>query len=178
MTEKTCKWCWSKLDKRPRFCSPKCGQAYHDQLERFGVADQSILPICPCGNLACPDPWKTKRRKQRGNHRRCLDCRKAQRARADAGRGSYKAKRRREIVKAGERITFDDLMMRDGPLCQICGELMDWQTGRYRERVSLDHIIPISKGGSHTMDNVRLVHMGCNSKKSDRLPADVLCRDQ
>ncbi|NDC49489.1 MAG: hypothetical protein EBZ61_10505 [Micrococcales bacterium] len=98
-----------------------------------------------------------------GKHRRCLDCRKLKWSEQEAGR---------------EKITFDDLIMRDGPLCQICGELMDWQTGRHRERVSLDHIIPISKGGSHTMDNVRLVHLSCNSKKSDRLPAHVLCRDQ
>ena len=161
-----------------RFCSQKCSSHHFRQLVRFGVANHSILPICSCGNLACPDPWKTSGRRQMGKHRRCLDCRKAQRAQADAGRGSHKAKLRRDTIKAGEKIAFDDLMMRDGPLCQICGELMDWQTGRHRERVSLDHIIPISKGGSHTMDNVRLVHMGCNSKKSDRLPADVLCRDQ
>ena len=178
MTEKTCEWCWIKLDKRPRFCSDKCGQAYHDQLERFGVTDHSRLPICSCGNLACPDPWKTKGRQQKGNHRRCLDCRKAQRARADAGRGNHKAKRRREVIKAGETINFDDLLMRDGSLCQICGELMDWQTGRHRKRVSLDHIIPISKGGSHTMGNVRLVHLSCNSRKGDKVPAHVLCRDQ
>ncbi|NBW22774.1 MAG: HNH endonuclease [Caulobacteraceae bacterium] len=178
MATALCVWCFKELDGRPKFCSLKCGQAYHYQLERFGVADHSRLPICPCGNLACPDPWKTNGRRQMGKHRRCLDCRKAQRARADAGRGSYKAKRRREIVKAGEKISFDDLLMRDGPLCQICGELMDWQTGRHRERVSLDHIIPISKGGLHTMDNVRLVHLSCNSRKSDKVSAHVLCLDQ
>lgn len=177
MIEKTCEWCWKGLNKRPRFCSDKCGKAYYHQLERFGVVDRSVLPICSCGNLACPDPWKTNGRKRMGKHRKCLDCRKAQRARADAGRGSCRSKRRREIVKAGERINFDDLLIRDGPLCQICGEYMDWQTGRYRSRVSLDHIIPISQGGTHTMDNVRLVHLSCNSRKSDR-PAHVLCRDQ
>jgi len=179
---KTCEWCFNewqpKTKMTQRFCSKKCSVNYFGQIERCGVADRSILPVCVCGNLACPDPYKTNGRRQMGKHRRCLDCRKAKWSQQQAGRGSHKSKRRREIVKAGEKITFDDLLMRDGPLCQICGELMDWQTGRYRERVSLDHIIPISKGGSHTMDNVRLVHMGCNSKKSDRLPADVLCRDQ
>jgi 5-methylcytosine-specific restriction endonuclease McrA len=178
MSSENCLWCFKELKQDRKYCSSKCCSNFNKQMNRFGAGDHSVLPVCVCGNLACPDPWKTNGRRQMGKHRRCLDCRKAQRARADAGRGSYKAKRRREIVKAGEKIAFDDLLMRDGPLCQICGELMDWQTGRHRERVSLDHIIPISKGGSHTMDNVRLVHMGCNSKKSDRLPADVLCRDQ
>ena len=147
-------------------------------MERFGVADHSVLPVCDCGNLACPDPWKTNGRRQMGKHRRCLDCRLAQRRRADAGRGGHSAKRRREVVKAGETIKFDELLMRDGPLCQICAELMDWQSEQYAQRVSLDHIIPISKGGTHTMDNVRLVHLSCNSRKGDKVPAHVLCLDQ
>lgn len=177
MIKKTCEWCWNALNKRPRFCSDKCGKAYHHQLERFGVVDRSILPICSCGNLACPDPYKTTGRRQMGRHRKCMSCRKADYAQRDAGRGNHKAKLRRDVVKAGEKITFNDLLVRDGPLCQICGEYMDWQTGRYRSRVSLDHIIPISQGGTHTMDNVRMVHLSCNSRKSDR-PAHVLCRDQ
>ena len=61
-------------------------------------------------------------------------------------------------------------LARDGYVCHYCGA--------ENKDMTIDHIIPISKGGSHTMGNVRLVHMGCNSKKSDRLPADVLCRDQ
>ena len=174
---KNCLWCFEKLANRPKFCSVKCGKNYHHQLDRFGVADHSVLPVCDCGNLACPHPYK-KNKVNRGKHRQCLDCRKAQFRQSDAGRGSHKANLRREIIKAGEKITFDDLLVRDGPLCQICGELMDWQTGVKRERVSLDHIIPISKGGLHKMENARLVHFSCNSKKSDRLPAHVLCLDQ
>jgi len=107
-----------------------------------------------------------------------MDCRKLKWTEQQAGRGTYKAKRRREAIKAGETIKFDDLLMRDGPLCQICGELMDWKTGRHCQRVSLDHIIPISKGGAHTMDNVRLVHLSCNSRKGNKVPAHVLCLDQ
>ena len=177
---KTCEWCFKEWQPKhkmtARFCSQKCVSHYFTQLERFGVSDHSVLPVCVCGNLACPDPYK-KNRVSQGKHRQCLDCRKVQFRERDAGRGNHKAKSRREIVKAGETIKFDDLLMRDGPLCQICGDHMDWQTGRHRERVSLDHIMPISKGGSHTMNNVRLVHMGCNSKRGNR-SAHELCRDQ
>jgi len=111
-----------------------------------------------------------------GKHRKCLVCRKAKYAERDAGRGGHKAKLRRQIVKAGDKIKYEDLLVRDGPLCQICGGYMDWDGGRSRDAVSLDHIIPLSKGGTHTMDNVRLAHMSCNSKKSDKLPANDLCR--
>ena len=33
---------------------------------------------------------------------------------------------------------------------------------------SVDHMIPIAKGGTHTWDNVQLAHRYCNSIKSDK----------
>lgn len=37
---------------------------------------------------------------------------------------------------------------------------------------TIDHIIPLSKGGTHTYNNVQLAHYICNSKKSDKILAD------
>ncbi|MDT2396282.1 HNH endonuclease [Enterococcus avium] len=33
----------------------------------------------------------------------------------------------------------------------------------------MDHVIPISKGGTHSWDNVRLAHRHCNAIKRDAL---------
>lgn len=33
---------------------------------------------------------------------------------------------------------------------------------------SVDHVIPLSKGGTHTWDNVKLAHKRCNSKKGNK----------
>jgi 5-methylcytosine-specific restriction endonuclease McrA len=35
-------------------------------------------------------------------------------------------------------------------------------------RPSHDHVVPLTKGGSNTPDNVRLAHRGCNSSKGNR----------
>jgi 5-methylcytosine-specific restriction endonuclease McrA len=35
-------------------------------------------------------------------------------------------------------------------------------------RVSLDHVIPISKGGSHTYANTQCAHLLCNIQKNNR----------
>jgi 5-methylcytosine-specific restriction endonuclease McrA len=32
----------------------------------------------------------------------------------------------------------------------------------------MDHIVPISKGGTHTLDNVQMAHRFCNLSKGNR----------
>lgn len=71
-----------------------------------------------------------------------------------------------------ETITLKALRARNKDICQICGEPVndkDIKDGHIRKRYpTLDHIIPLSKGGGHTWDNIQLAHMGCNAGKCDR----------
>jgi 5-methylcytosine-specific restriction endonuclease McrA len=48
---------------------------------------------------------------------------------------------------------------RDGHRCQYCGDHAD----------SIDHVIPRSRGGGHTWDNVVAACRTCNVRKRDRL---------
>lgn len=47
-------------------------------------------------------------------------------------------------------------------LCGICSEYIE-------NNFHIDHIIPISKGGSHTIENVQLTHPFCNLSKNDKI---------
>ena len=38
---------------------------------------------------------------------------------------------------------------------------------------TIDHIIPLSKGGTHTWNNVQLAHMCCNAGKCDKVDNTV-----
>jgi 5-methylcytosine-specific restriction endonuclease McrA len=86
---------------------------------------------------------------------------------------SYQARRkaikiRRKRALAGVAVTTVDrerVAARDGWRCGICGGLVT------RETWSLDHIVPLSKGGEHTYENVQLAHLGCNSRKGNRINA-------
>ena len=71
-------------------------------------------------------------------------------------------------------ITLRKLIARDGLTCAICGgecDLNDHSWSDYAGAMypSIDHIIPLSKGGTHTWDNVQVTHMICNSLKSDSI---------
>lgn len=54
------------------------------------------------------------------------------------------------------------VMARDGHRCQYCGAHAD----------SIDHVVPRSKGGEHTWDNVVAACRPCNVRKRDRFLAD------
>jgi len=52
---------------------------------------------------------------------------------------------------------------RDGWTCQICGEPVDRDADPKSDWYpSLDHIVPRSKGGANTLDNLRTAHRWCN----------------
>ena len=52
---------------------------------------------------------------------------------------------------------------RDGSRCQYCGSAAE----------NLDHVIPRSKGGPHTWENVVAACRRCNTRKEDRLPHEA-----
>lgn len=66
-----------------------------------------------------------------------------------------------------EPINEKEIYLRDGWKCQICHQRVDKKL-KYPDpkSASLDHIIPLSQGGSHTYRNLQLAHLGCNSSKN------------
>lgn len=62
------------------------------------------------------------------------------------------------------------LMERDNQTCQLCqGIVEDHLYERYDpKQPSADHIIPLSRGGTHSLDNLQLAHLGCNWSKGNR----------
>lgn len=71
-------------------------------------------------------------------------------------------KRTTQIEHINEKVVY----LRDGWICQICHEKVD-KKFKYPnpKSASLDHIIPLSKGGTHTYKNVQLAHFVCNITK-------------
>ncbi|HEX6459145.1 MAG TPA: HNH endonuclease [Thermoleophilaceae bacterium] len=60
------------------------------------------------------------------------------------------------------KITRRAIFARDGWTCQYCGS--------ERGTLTIDHVIPRSKGGSSSWDNIVTCCAPCNRRKGDRLP--------
>ena len=99
-------------------------------------------------------------------------------ARADAavipGRvsrnASYYKRAKLHGAEAEIGITLQKLIKRDGLTCAICG-LQCIEGGDYLSDLypTIDHIVPISRGGGHTWRNVQVAHRRCNLNKSNRV---------
>ncbi len=90
----------------------------------------------------------------------------------------YKDGHRHRAKKYGcaydSSVTLQKLIERDGLHCAICGEMCDpndhsWSEYSGPMYPSIDHIIPMSKGGGHVWDNVQVAHIICNSEKGDSI---------
>ena len=88
---------------------------------------------------------------------------------------SINRKKDKRIYRNGKpdlSISLPKLFARDGGQCQICGRYLSFKgnpNGKYYP--SIDHIIPLSKGGKHEWNNVQLACRKCNTIKSNTIPA-------
>lgn len=88
-------------------------------------------------------------------------------ARGIAGAGQLDLIRKRErdrIVSSGDTIDITHVLSASAS-CYLCGQHLSVNTAH------LEHIIPISRGGTHTTANVAAACRSCNSRKSNNYVA-------
>lgn len=74
------------------------------------------------------------------------------------------SKRRRTQFNAKRDQLLLVLIDRDSYVCQECGKI---------EGLEIDHIVPLSRGGSDELDNLQLLCHACNMAKKDKMPEVV-----
>jgi len=160
-TYATCLRCGAEFaKKRPdsRFCSRDCSQRHRDSMrsqENLAAKELSIRK-CPVCNVALPPSFRADRRY-------CSDsC--AHRARGHVGNAS----RRLRVPDLPMPITRIEVYERDKWKCQLCFKPVnpDLQYPDPRSP-SLDHVIPLSRGGRHDSTNLQLAHLQCNVSARD-----------
>ena len=88
-------------------------------------------------------------------------------------KNSYRSRCRNYGVYYDPSVTRAKVIIRDNGICQICGKVCDENDLRWGslgpDFPTLDHIIPLAKGGTHTWGNVQCACAICNSDKRDLL---------
>src|SRR5699024_1046168 len=141
--------------RRKKFCDERCRHAY------------TYVGISREHNIKC---------KECGQHKTVSLNRKIFCSKKCYNKFSWRyneLKRREKIFSNGNvhrDISIERLLKRDGVLCYLCNEkvvISDDTNAPYYP--SIEHVIPISKGGTHTWDNVKLAHRKCNWEKRDEI---------
>lgn len=166
--EKTCLNCGKAFiptNRRTKYCSEACRHKKHRPAEKIAkrIRDrEKAVPKTPracheCGAIFTPD-YGDKRRKFCSH--KCM--------RKSTRRNAEHVWRQRIRNNAGEVVHKWQIILRDGGKCQICGRKVALSKEvPHPLSPTLDHIIPLSKGGKHDPKNVRLAHFVCNLKKHD-----------
>lgn len=65
------------------------------------------------------------------------------------------------------RLSRQNVFLRDEHTCQYCQKRMS------EKRLTIDHVVPLSRGGRHEWTNVVTACSACNNKKGDKTPERV-----
>lgn len=150
---------------------------YQRILHRLDKSKQIEFLICQeCGALflysgmgrpkkTCSEECEIKRKK------------KVNRINAREGKKRNKIRKRvKDFTGYDSTLTVEKVYEKDNGICYLCGELCDWNDYQIIDNAfiagphypSRDHVVPLSRGGRHIYNNIRLAHMICNSLKSDK----------
>ena len=70
-------------------------------------------------------------------------------------------------VRFGKIPSADQVRIRDGNICQYTGRKLK------REEISIDHVVPKSRGGKNTWKNLVVTSKDLNSRKGDKLNEEI-----
>lgn len=151
-----CAWCGDQFvavyrhgGSLTRCCSRSCARSLDWALERSG--------IIRARGYASLDPAESIRLRK---------------LRADR---SLRKRREHLASVRRERYSLEDVARRDSHTCQVCECPIDMSL-RWPDLLAptIDHVVPLSRGGEDTLSNVQLACFICNLVKHDRLLEEVL----
>ena len=114
--------------------------------------------------------WLEKNPKILGHFQRYLN-RQPLNQQKEKARQSGNLRRLRILENGSEPYSVTQVLLKYGKDCHICKTPIDLKASRrvgigdWLLGLHIDHLIPVVKGGSDTLDNVRPSHAICNLKK-------------
>lgn len=153
LAERPCARCATtfrpELGKPTKFCSCSCTATKPMPL---------TCQLTQCSDCTAPT-------KPRGKATRCERCQFI----TTATRKDASSARRAYIMRAGDKdISWRTVGARDSWICHLCLKKVPQQPGKAKrpKGATVDHLIPLARGGLHVWANVALAHNRCNISRS------------
>lgn len=182
---------WLKHNSPKGFCSRSCGGKARYQARLIGQSCELQWGCCFCGAFFVSKNGTKRCKEHHGYQERshlvaCLVCgawfsakgpalycsKQCQRQTLAARNGRRRAKQlrqKRSAAAPSQRIVRSHIYERDGWRCQLCNRPVKQEAKvPHPLAPTLDHIIPLARGGTHEPSNVQTAHFICNSRKGDR----------
>jgi len=86
----------------------------------------------------------------------------------------YNHIRRARTMGGGGKYTQEELnslFEQQEGCCYLCGKLL---FAKFDDQVSVEHKLPVSRGGSNYISNIGLAHLSCNKRKSTKTPEEFM----
>jgi 5-methylcytosine-specific restriction endonuclease McrA len=154
-------------DPSPRACI-ECGSIFTMKARR--VCSQSCRDARAMAWVAIHRPPRARRVETCPHCGLMFETAKPMQRHCSSQCGNRARHSRRRAVEAGayvEDVWRSRVYERDGYVCQLCHKPVKMgQVVPHPKAPTLDHVLPLSAGGTHEYANVQLAHFLCNSRKS------------
>lgn len=167
--DKRCKQCGGRITDphRQAYCSDECS---HEAVLARERDKRNQCPDCgePHGRWMHYCDECSRRRLKEGRRRAKRLARKTLRGKQRRKLYNRKRKLRLASIPSSPYVSRE-IAERDGWRCGVCGGRIDPDLRFPNHRsLSIDHILPLSKGGTDEPHNVQAAHFICNSRKSNK----------
>jgi 5-methylcytosine-specific restriction endonuclease McrA len=199
MITKQCEHCGKRYEVSKRvawqskFCSDDCRYTFHSRRKGYGPLEERLK--IRKKQKEENQRKKAKERLQKIQTKECTECgtefesirsrtltcsSECSRIRKNRVKSQRDSKRLNANNIIDKDISLRILYKRDHGICYICNEkcnphdrVVDSTGGSVGpDYPTIDHIVPLARGGKHAWDNVKLAHHQCNSLKGDALPSE------
>lgn len=174
--KRKCEWCDKEFSTKflnQKYCSIECRDKASSKIHRDRWK-QNYIPqtyICKeCGTAfttkykdthsvfcckSCADKYDRRIEHKSERHRKYMS--------------RYKGYRLQQIRENYvEDVSYNGIYKRDHGICKICGLPVIYDKHADNNwSGTIDHIVPVSLGGEHSMNNCQLAHRLCNSLKNN-----------